>query len=293
MPLVEQQGRVSLKNILLATDFSEFSQAALPYALAVARLYQSKVYVAHVIPPEAHLAVPLEPMPLEYDKNWRMAALHMDTFMGAGPLKDVAHEVLLEQGEFWDVLSDMIKKHEIDLIVLGTHGRGAIRKLLLGSVAEQVVRQAPCPVLTVGPDVAPKVVPQGAFRQILYATDFQPGSVHALAYALALAQSNQAQLVLLHVVPPEEASRGQPADFTERLAQLLPEEARSWCHPELVVESGVPAELILKVAAEKQADLIVMGARPVQHVHVATHLAWVTTSRVLSHAKCPVLTARG
>jgi nucleotide-binding universal stress UspA family protein len=87
-----------------------------------------------------------------------------------------------------------------DLLVLGTHGRGGVKKVLLGSVSEEMVYSAHCPVLTVGPDVSPKPMPELRLRRILCATDLLPSSAKALAYALWMAQQEHAQLTVLHSI---------------------------------------------------------------------------------------------
>src|ERR1700674_6046926 len=76
-------------------------------------------------------------------------------------LKGVEHQVVIGEGNIWEVISKLVKQKEIDLIVLGTRGRTGLGKALLGSVAEQILRQAPCPVLTVGRHVAGRPYPRG------------------------------------------------------------------------------------------------------------------------------------
>ena len=96
----------------------------------------------------------------------------------------------------WSTLSELIKTHQIDLAVIGTHGHGGLTKVFLGSVAEQIFHKAPCPVLTVGPNVSTDPVSIAAIHQILYATDFTPESLAAVPYAISLAEENQAHLSL-------------------------------------------------------------------------------------------------
>ena len=140
------------------------------------------------------------------------------------------------------------------------------------------------------------------FQHILFATDFSEGSLAALPYALSLAEEDQAQLGLLHVV--EQPAAGI-ADLEEvksalmlRLHELVPPEAEPWCHAECLLEFGrqfaPPAQRILEIAKDRQADLIVLGARPVRGKLgvVTTHLA-STTAQILTQAACPVLTVRG
>jgi nucleotide-binding universal stress UspA family protein len=295
MPLVETRTLISLKNILFATDFSEYSQAALTVAANFARRHGAKLWVTHVVPGTPRLAIPIEAMPACFDAEWTAAQRDLASLDEGSLLEGISHELLLERGELWPALSEIVAKHDIGLIVVATHGRGGVSKLLLGSVVEQIVRLAPCPVLTVGPESFAKVVPQEALGQILYATDFQPGSVAALAYALWLAQENHAHLALLHVCEVRDDARNHTLreQTIRQLMDLIPPEARLSRIPEFLVECGAAADVILLVAAEKKADLIVMGARRSRHPFALSHLAWAMTHRVLARAKCPVLTVRG
>ncbi len=295
MPLVETRTLISLKNILFATDFSEYSQTALTVAANFARRHGAKLWVAHVVPGKPRLAIPIEAMPACFDAEWTAAGRDMAS-LNEGPLLDgIPHELLLEHGELWPVLSKIVAQHDIGLMVVGTHGRGGVSKLLLGSVVEEIVRLAPCPVLTVGPEGFAKVVPQAVLEQILYATDFQPGSLAALDSALWLAQENHAQLALLHVceVRDDALNHTLREQTIRQLMDLIPPEAQLDRIPEFLVECGTGADVILLVAAEKKADLIVMGARRSRHPYALSHLSWAMTHRVLAHAKCPVLTVRG
>jgi nucleotide-binding universal stress UspA family protein len=293
--------RVSLQNILLATDFSHSSEAALEHAAAIARRYDAKMYIVHVIRPDAYQLVPPEATTIALEQTRRYAEQQMAHLLVSGLLRDIPHQVLLGTGELWPVLSDMLEQHEVDLIVVGTHGRTGVRKLLLGSAAEEIFRMAHCPVLTVGPKVtlaaADATSPSPLQRRrFLYATDFTPNSEQAAAYAVSLAQENQAHLTLLHVV--EGSTDASPANrtrlveyFSKRLRGLLPDEAELWCEPEIVVEFGEPADAILKVAAETKAELIALGVR--RAGTFPGHLPPATAYKVVCQAHCPVLTVRG
>ncbi len=288
--------RVQLRNILLATDFSSASAAALDYALSVARRYDSRLYVAHVISTDICRMVAPEAVLGVSEQARRYAEQQMANLLVSGRLRGVPHQVLLAEGELWPTLSEMLPKHEIDLVVVGTHGRTGIRKLLLGSTAEEIFRLAPTPVLTVGPRTQIEVPSEAGLRRILYATDFSPDSERAAAYALSLAQEHQAQLTLLHVLKePVEASPQNAAllqsFFARRLRGLVPAEAALWCDPELAIESGSPAEAILKAALDRQADLIVLGVR--RTANFPGHLPPATAYKVVCQAHCPVLTVRG
>jgi nucleotide-binding universal stress UspA family protein len=294
MQAVQARTRISLKNILFATDFSQAADAAAPIAIQIARRYGAKVYGVHVnrfddytgVAPNAWAAI--------------AEAAEKETKEDAGRLNEqlqsIEHEVVIGEGNLWEVLSNVIQQKEIDLVVVGTRGRKGFGKTLLGSVAEQILRQSPCPVLTVGPHVNPWSDEYVKMREILYATDLATDTPAAAPYATSLAQENQAHLVLLHVIEDPKAGdlvdSPEVVDLKERkLQQLVTEQAGLWCEPTYIVEKGPAAEKILDVAKRRPTDLIVLGARPAKGF--ATHMNIGTVHKVVSQAKCPVLTVRG
>jgi universal stress protein A len=123
--------RISLSNILVTTDFSQVSKTALPYASALARQYEAKIMVAHALSPEPRLSVPLGPLPLEADPAWLEAEGKLAEFALGNSLGVRPAQMLLERGDVWSVISDIIRKNRIDLVVTGTHGRQGLKKLVL------------------------------------------------------------------------------------------------------------------------------------------------------------------
>ena len=283
--------RVSLENILYATDFSQASIVALPYVLAVARKYSSNVIAAHVISSSVSR---MSPQTMEIQAMTAQAIREADEAMGTlnSQLSSIQHEVVVRKGDIWKELSKIVEKQGIDLIVVGTHGRSAIGKLLMGSVAEQIFRQAPCPVLTVGPDVSGEPDSIVDMHAILYPTDFSPESLAAAPYAISLAQENQAHLYLLHVMSSPVGDSTEAA-LLARLRTLVPPEARLWCEPRAYVESGEPAQKILDMTEELEADMIVLGTKHIaRHTGPVTHVTMPVAYKIASHAICPVLTVR-
>lgn len=280
-----------IRNILLATDFGPITQAALHYSLAIARRYGATVYLVHVVPPDIFQFGGSEAK-TTLDDAWREAQRHMTDLLIGGHLHGVQHKVLVEQGNVWEVLSAKVEELGVDLLVIGTHGRSRLGKLLLGSVAEEIFRQATCPVLMVGPK-APGPKGQG-LQRILFCTGFSHHSLQAGAFAISMAQHQGAELVLLHVHTGETASAAEREQLRktgcERLAELVPTDVPLTAPPKCVVEFGPAAERILAVAHEYEPTLIVMGVR--QPVGFARRLKWATAYEVVSHAPCPVLTVR-
>ena len=151
MRTLEPVTRISLKNILLPTDFSETSYSAVPFALAFARLYGARMVAAHFLEPEPRLQVVLDRVPEQDNQDWVDAKQKLLAFTQSILADGTPCRSLLERGEIANLVPDLIAENSIDLVVLGTHGRRGVSKLLRGSVAEKIYRSATCPVLTVGP----------------------------------------------------------------------------------------------------------------------------------------------
>lgn len=158
------------KNILLATDFSECSRQALPYVAGLARNFDSKVHLFHVVTPSQLAIGAPEAAPYLYEALRKNSAEELTDMARSPELKGLNTRTVLGSGMLEDELIKAVNENEIDLIAVGTHGRTGIRRLILGSAAEEICRIATCPVLTVGPDVVPGNKLQ--FQRILVPTDF-------------------------------------------------------------------------------------------------------------------------
>jgi nucleotide-binding universal stress UspA family protein len=300
MNTVEAGKRIILSNVLFATDFSPTSDLALPYAAAISRHYAAKLYGAHVVRSEDYsfTAPDLWPAHLEQEQQLRREVVQrMDRNFGG-----IAHTALFGIGDICNVVARFVSEYSIDLLVVGTHGRTGARKVLAGSIAERMLRQAACPVLSVGPNVPHKPETQVQFRRILFATNFGHVSLTGLPYALSFAEEDQSELVLLHVVEQPAAGIANPGEvkavLAQRLEALVPIEAEAWCHVTCAIEFGHefarPAERIVDAARQREADLIVLGAHAADSaISTVTHLSHSTVQHVLAHASCPVLTVHG
>jgi nucleotide-binding universal stress UspA family protein len=206
-------------------------------------------------------------------------------------LHGVSHETIIRKGDICEQLATIVDQKGIDLIVVGTHGRAGVSKILMGSVAERIFRQATCPVLTIGPNVSGEPGSIADIHTILYPTDFSSESLAALPYAVSLAQENQSRLYLFHVTPtpvPDSDS------LMLRLRALVPPEARLWCEPKVFVDSGDPAEKVLDLSEELAVDLVVLGTKHVSRfAGTRTHLGMATAYKIARQAICPVLSVRG
>jgi nucleotide-binding universal stress UspA family protein len=268
------------------------SNLALPYAISIAGKYGSKIFAAHVVDHPLPIitsqldTAQIPPTQAEQEAEVGLASLETRWF-------GIPHEILLRKGDIWTELSEIINTKGIGLIVIGTHGRTGNKKLLMGSIAEKIYRQALCPVLTVGPAVSGGSDSIVDLRQILCPTDFSAESLAALPYAISLARENKAHLHLLHIAigfpEPEQA-----AIVKSKIRKLVPSNANLFAEPKVLVEYGAPAQRILELAEEFGTDLIVLGVKRIPtHFEQSKQYRMATAYKVVSQAICPVLTVRG
>ena len=301
---------IEIQRILCPIDFSDHSRRALDHAIAIARWYTSTVTVLHVFPsaqvaPVGPGPVVVEPIflsPVDRDK------LLADTkaFAATESAPGITMETAVREGSVAAEILEHAETIKANLLVIGTHGRSGFERLLLGSVAERVLRKARCPVMTV-PSRLPDAMPAGPvlYKRILCPVDFSDASWHALKYAISMAQEADGELAILHVIGHElehtsdiEFATGMTVgdflkDREETLRQRLREavaSASESCRADSLIAHGKPWREVLRVAAERQSDLIVMG---VQGRGAADILFFgSTTQHVVRDASCPVLTLR-
>ena len=307
MPTLELAQSVTFENIVVATDFSSASDRVIEYAKTIAGDNHAQLFVLHAAPPSPHLPIPLDPLPGSLDRELTEAKDHMAKFATSETFHDVQHQEIVERGAVWDLIEDVLKQKRADLLILGTHGRSGLKKLVLGSVAEEIFRRVACPVLTIGP----MATPVKQIRRVLFATDFGHSSMHALPYAIDFANRNEGELILLHLIPPIPVEYVGPAwypstDFVNceemekqaimpKLRGLLPSTDGLKCTVNYMVAVHYPAEGIVNIAKEHNVDLIVMGVRESGRnaAYVAAHMPWAVAYEVVCNAECPVLTVRG
>lgn len=301
---------IEIRRILCPVDFSDPSLRALQHASTLAGWYESALTAVYV---DAAL-------PFEDAADVGVFAVAPTAVLDAARSTRVVEDVRsfvarVQDGQGIDVevekardVADTIVRRAVslraDLMVLGTHGRAGINRWFVGSVAERVLRSAPCPVMVVPPrDAVP--TSSVAFKHIVAAIDFSASSLAALQWALSLAEEADAHLWLLHTieVPPElrvsaavtddeidELNASARADALSRLRTLIPEEGARFCSIETATTTGEAAHAILKFAAEHETDLIVMGAQG--HGALDRFIFGSKTRDVIGGAACPVLTVR-
>jgi nucleotide-binding universal stress UspA family protein len=299
--------RIQFDRILCPVDFSVFSSRALRHASALAQRFGSRLTVLHVIPQWAPYAPPTYiPAPvLAQPELVQLIRQDLAQFIAEARQSGQPVETLVREADPWREIVMTAEDLRSDLIVMGTHGRGGFEQLLMGSVAEKVLRRAPCTVRTVCQEEGRTWEAPGLVRNIVCATDLTPESGPTLRYALSLASEFQATLTVVHVLDrfamalsPEYAHVPITTDVMTHhqeqalrdLRAAIPADAREWC---TIVEQVVPGRArdeILRLAAQQQADLIVMGAR--RQGALARTLLGSTSHDVVRAASCPVLTVR-
>jgi nucleotide-binding universal stress UspA family protein len=280
--------KISFKNILFLTDFTESSQNAMAYAQGFAKHFGAQVYPAHACDPIilTESAAPDILDEVEENSRRRLNALAKENDFKGTPL--------FVRGPVAEAVPQWIAQHGIDLIVMGTHGRHGLTHLLMGSVAEAIFRNATCPVLTVGPHVTLRPSHDFKAENILFPTDLGAHAEFATQYALSIAQESRAQVTLMHVVSLEDAFQRDRAELVvgsyKKLETLLPAEAKNWCKPELVVEVGDTVKELLGFAETERPDMIVLGLPAGKKFNGGFRSS--VTYNLVAGAPCPVLTVR-
>ena len=285
---------VSIRNVLIATDFSHCSQPALHFGLQLSTAYNATAHIVFVLPNDPYLLAGPEAYVAARDAARRdLEDLEAQLKRAHSELPHDHYHLYLLEGDVAESILDFARKQQADLIVLGTHGRGGLPRGLLGSVAERVFRHSPLPVLTLGPGAchAHRDRPP---RAILVAADFTPASRRAVHFAAALAQEHKSNLTLLHVLDPKPLQDTPDLAAVEqriktRLMELLPHGGDA-LHCSIRVVVGQITRRILEVAREEAVDLLLLGVRPSSGV--LDRLVIPHAYEIVRDSPCPVLTLR-
>jgi len=285
---------VGIHNVLIAIDFSRYSNAALSLGLELSHRYHAAAYVVFVVPSDEFMLAGPEAYVAAREVAQRdLLELKSELHNKYPYLGEKDCQLALLEGDVAQAILDFAREKEIDLIVVGSHGRGGLGKAVLGSVAERVFRHSPVPVLTVGPQVE-RTAGATAPRNVLLAVDFTANSERAIKFAIALARQHDAKLTLLHVVEhwPTEAEGDRACvmqGLKEKLAALVQGEGEG-LRCSFRIEVGGVTDTILYTANGIEADLVVMGAR--SQAKVLDRVKWPHTYQVMRAAACPVVTVR-
>ncbi len=286
---------VGIHNVLIATDFSRYSNVALHFGLELAHDYQAQAYVVSVIPTDEILLAGPDAYVAAKDATRRdLLDLKAELSRKRSYVEGKDYHLYMLEGAVADAILDFARQRQIDLIVVATHGRSGLGKMLMGSVAEKVFRQSPVPVLTIGPH-ANQAAYRQTLRNILVPVDFSPASERAVSYAAALARERKASLTALHVLSPA-AVKGVPdrarveQGIYSQLAESLGHHADG-VRCTMRVETGRIQTAIVETADKIEADLLVMGVRP--WTGLLARLMWPHAYEVVRESPCPVVTVRG
>jgi nucleotide-binding universal stress UspA family protein len=201
-------------------------------------------------------------------------------------------EVVVRPGLPADQILAFVRERAIDRVVMGTHSPGPIGKLLVGSVAEAVLRSASTPVYIVGPDVVDGSYRNFATHAVLAAVSLHEASSVVTAFAAEIAAQHNARLILQHVIRPQdraEVMAGKSIDQIEtEILSMIPVEVAEKIAAQAIVVPGDPTEELLYQSRAQQADLIVLGAQGASAFAAVTRQGVVY--KVLAHSQCPVMT---
>ena len=295
------------RNILFPTDFTPRARAALKYAAAFARSGRGRIVLFSVqsasVP--ANLLTLPERVFEEQDSRWLLQVRTEVRNLLADPLFDgLEVEPVIVEGEPASEIAKAVRDYEIDLVTVVTHGRKGLARALWGSTAEEIIAEAPCPVLTIRPPQHDFVEHKGGhsevrLNRVLLATNFRPSSAAATQVATQLANQTGAELHAVYVIGDylEQISvcfpkvvctrcRACAAYVQERMAQLSRGDgARAITH----IAEGRPYAEIARLAAEKDADLIVIGTSVHASLFGGAPVLGSEIERVVRNAPCPVL----
>jgi len=303
-PHTGTEGWVHPSVLLVATDLSDLDRL-MPFALEQAVETRAHLILLHVLAPSIPVSADVAGMPY-YDPGGALdiASQALSPWCELACRQDIACDAVVREGHAARQIEDAVREFQADRVLLGTRSRSRFGKLLLGSVAEQVLRSINLPVITVGPE-AHLPVAGGGKRVVLHATTLRETSRPSAALACRIAANQGATLVLLHVLPPldEPTSHtsqsfgrsGQPAGLDNaalRELRILAAQTGAGCCSavDAHVVHGNPYIEILSEASEREATLIVLGATDRSAFRNLTRDR--TIYQVLAHARCPVLTLR-
>jgi len=307
-------GSLQIRNILCPVDFSEFSSVAFRYANVLAYHFGARIFLHHTLQTPQNLLLGTMDATVVQGAFDAERLNQKDKLASMMELAGAEHQEIVpltNEGEPITNILEIIKAQNIDLVVMGTHGHKGFNRLVLGSVTEQVIHEATCPVLVVsktglrkGGFITPSSLEPLPLRTILLATDFSAASDRAVTYALRWASEWQGKVVVFHAVEavpsitqgrvdlfPEynPSFEQQIARAWEKVRYLVPETAGKTCEVAYEIRHGHPKEEILRVAEEKSADLIVMGARGFGK---GSHAWGSNSSAVVRAGSFPVLVVR-
>ena len=294
--------KVEFRRILCATDLSDLSNQAVHYGISLATRFEAVLVLCHVIDlPVVSVHGAAYVYPHDYVEGLKEDS--MQKLEGLLKGHKLNWQPTVTTGPVASTLCNLAGSEKADLVIAATHGRSGLKRWILGSVTERLIRTVPCPLLSIPPVAADQEIDSMEpirFRNILVGCDFSDNSGTALEFGLSLAQEFQARLHMVHVIEPvayremllsagmmNDVRISLSAKLTEQMQAMVPEDAGNWCEIKTSCLSGKPYEELIKYATIHAADLIVMGIRG--RGLVESMLLGATTDRVVRRSVCPVL----
>lgn len=296
---------LGIGKILVPVDFSDPSRKAVRYGLSLAVEAHAKVILAHVVPfaPPVPYSHPFESRKMTEEERKGVAG-ELSELVDADVRGSVETETVVSFGDIQDELLRIANEHDVDLIVMGTHGRRRFERWLLGSVTEGLLRHSHAPVLTVSHLDTSHVIEKTEpipLRKILCATDLSDGAVEEINRAADWGRAFSAEVVILHVLPPvnwafgaehvplniEVDTEALRKGVAHRLKEKVPDAVMQDPRVRTEIREGKPYEVILEVAEDEKADLIVLNTSSRPGLDRA--LLGSTAERVVRGAHVPVL----
>jgi nucleotide-binding universal stress UspA family protein len=291
-----------INHIVCPVDMSASTRPLLSFAATWARWYDADLHVLHAVPPPEMLGDPVggvivatQPRPLQEVR------VELERIVSEVVPQDLRSSVAVVEGHPVDAILHDAQARRWSMVIMGSHGRSGLDRIVHGSVSATVAHHIRCAVLVLPARLLDSEEPLPLFSRVLCAVDFLPSSLTALDHALQLAGQANARIEVLHVletggdeeavglrhfsVPEYHAAREREA--LADLRRHIPERAKRWCTVHERVASGNPGWTLLRVAEETQADLIVMGSG--DRYHLRSMWMGGATDRVIRMAHAPVL----
>ena len=288
MPVIGERPEITLDDIVLATDFSVAAKRATKYAIEIARRYGSRLHIVNVV----NLNAPIAAADVSYVLPLKELTDNAQALLSelSRSLEGLPCTTQVAEGfSVSDAILNAARECDASLIVMGTTSKAMWEKMLLGSTAEEVIRTAKIPVLTVGPHVSDLQECAVPFQRIVFANDWSDRARKTLPIAFAFAEDGRAHLYLCRVAPA--LAKGEPptddAALLHSMETSIPPGATDWCKTECVIEHGKASQSILDLAERTNADLIILAAR--SSTFRLVYLEKGVTPAVIAAAKCPVL----
>ncbi len=287
-----------IEHVLAAVDFSPPSTLAVNHALELARKFKAQLTLLHAVDAGNALlrTFPAEAKRVQEQRRERAEKMLLAT-MSTQDQRDLNIQCFVRIGDVEQVVEDVVCEEQADLVVIGTHGRTLLGRLLIGSVAEGLLRKLGVPILTVC-----RVWRPFEFKRILFATDLAPGSNKAFRLSLEIARTTGAALVVAHTIEKRPIVSSETPEVKqvfdderrralehahEKFAEFETEGKRGnvnvWC----VLSEGDASDALVRIADENVVDFIVLAIRKKRFI--ARAFLGSTAEPVIRNAHVPVL----